>query len=411
MTPPNDQPAHHDAELGFALPPPARLSRRRAVVIGAIAAVLVCGAVLGGWLPRHRAARALARETQAQTSALARVEVVLPKQSASDRSMALPGSVQALQETVLYPRSDGYVRKWTVDIGDKVAEGDLLAEIDTPEIDQQLAQAQAQLAQAEAGRVQAEANRDYSALNRDRLERLVPAGVASQQELDQGRAQAAVDVANVKVAEAAASAQRANIQRLVNLKSFGRVVAPFAGTITTRTIERGALVSAGNATPLFKIAANDPVRFFVQVPQDVAPSVRPDVPAQITVREYPGKVFEGRVTRSAGALDPATRTMNTEVRVPNPKGELLVGMYAQAALTLPSPHRVFELPGTALVNDAKGLRVAVVGEDDKIRFRPVGIERDTGSAILVSSGLEGSERVVSIANAGLTEGLSVEVRR
>ena len=399
-------PAHAE-DLGFALPEPRRLSPGRALVIGAVVVGLLGGAFLISWLPKRAAQHELATSTKSSAVALLRVEVVTPKVKSSDRSLALPGSVQALEETVVYPRSSGYVKKWLVDIGDKVKEGALLADIDQPEIDQQLDQARAQLLQAQAGLVQATANKDYSTTTLDRYKKLAPQGVASQQELDQKQAQSQVDEANVKVAHAAIEAQQANVRRLSQMKSWGQITAPFAGTVSSRTIERGALVSP--TTPLFKISATDTVRVFVQVPQDVATSVRSDVAGQVSVREYPGRVFEGKVARSAGSLEPTSRTMNTEVRVPNPKGELLAGMYATVALTLPSPHRVFEIPATAVMNDAKGLRVAVVGPDQKLHLVTVVVERDTGPTIELSTGVSETDRVVELSGSEMIEGRQVEI--
>jgi RND family efflux transporter MFP subunit len=401
-----EQPAHAD-DLGFDLPAPARVSAPRLVGLAAIVAVLVAAAFLVTWLPKRHAQQELAAATKSNASATLRVQVVTPKVKSSDRSMALPGSVQPLEETVVYPRSSGYVVKWNADMGDKVDAGAVLVEIEAPEIDQQLDQARAQLEQSRAALVQAVANRDFSLTTLDRYKKLTPQGVASQQELDQKQSQSVVDEANVKVAQAAIEAQQANVRRLLQMKSWGRVTAPFAGTVNTRMIERGALVSP--TTPLYKISANDPVRVFVQVPQDVATSVRSDVPAQVTVREYTGRTFEGKVARSAGSLDPASRTMNTEIRVPNPKGELLGGMYAQVALTLPSPHRVFEVPATAVMNDAKGLRIAVVGPDAKLKIVPVVIERDTGVTIEIATGVADGDRVVKLGSTELVDGRSVEV--
>jgi RND family efflux transporter MFP subunit len=174
-------------------------------------------------------------------------------------------------------------------------------------------------------------------------------------------------------------------------------------------VEVGALVTAGNGQPLYKIAATDPARVFVQVPQDVAPGLRVDVPASVTVREYPGRKFDGRVARSAGELDATTRTMNTEVRVPNADGALIAGMYAQVALTLPTPHAVFELPSTALMNDSSGLRVATVDEDSKIHLVAVVVERDEGANVEISTGLTGKERIVKLASGEFVEGRPVEV--
>lgn len=396
-------------DLGFDLPPPATLTKTRAFAIGVAALVVLGGAFAFGYLPRRHARSELEQSSKAAESAAPRVEVITAKVVASDRALMLPGSIQPLEETVLYPRANGYVRKWNVDIGDKVEEGQLLAEIDTPELDKDLAQARAQLAQAQAGLVQAKASRDLSKSNLDRYEQLVPEGVASQQELDQRRGQARVDEASITVAQANIAAQQANIQRITDMKGFAKIVAPFAGTVVSRTIERGMLVSAGTGTPLFKVAALDPVRVFVGVPQDVAPSVRVGAAAQVTLREFAGQPFEGKVARTAGALDAASRTMNTEVRVPNPEGKLLVGMYAQVALTLPSPHRVLEVPATSLYNDAKGLRVAIVDAENKIHMVPVTVERDTGATIQIAAGLEGSERIVKLASAELNDGMTVDI--
>jgi RND family efflux transporter MFP subunit len=319
--------------------------------------------------------------------------------------------VRALEETVVYPRASGYVRKWYFDIGDKVKEGDLLAEIDTPEIEQQIEQARAQLSQAEAGRVLARPNAAFSKQNLQRYKKLAPSGVASQEEFEKTSAQADVDEANVTVANANVEAQRANVKRLLQLKSFNRVTAPFSGTITERNVGRGALVTAGNASPLFRLSAVDPARVFVQVPQDVAPSVTVGATALVKVREFPGRDFTGELAHSAGALDMATRTMTIEVRVANPKGELLAGMYAEVSLSLPTPHRVFTVPATALHNDANGLRVAVVGGDSRIRWVPVVIERDTGPTIEIATGLDGSEQVVKLASAALVDNQQVEIAR
>jgi membrane fusion protein, multidrug efflux system len=395
-------------ELGFELPAPTSVSRTRAAAMIAVGLVVLAAAFVFGYLPGRHQRAALAEATDVAGKADPRVEVVTPKVGASDRALSLPGSVQPLEETVLYARASGYVRKWYVDIGDKVQEGQILADVETPELDQELDQARAQLAQAQAALLQSQANRQLSIANLDRYKALAPSGVVSHAELDQRQAQAQVDDATVSVSQAAISAQAANIRRLGQLKSFSHVISPFGGIITQRWVEIGALVTAGNGQPLYKVAAMDPARVFTQVPQDVATGVHADLAAKVTVREYPGRTFDGKVARAAGELDPVTRTMNTEVRVANGDGALMAGMYAEVALTLPTPHRVFELPATALFSDSHGQRVALVDGESKIHLVPVVVERDTGPAIEIAGGLTGGERVVKLAGADLVEGKTVD---
>ncbi|HKU40915.1 MAG TPA: efflux RND transporter periplasmic adaptor subunit [Polyangiales bacterium] len=397
-------------DLGFSLPPPARVSPTTGIALGVAAIALLATIFLLGYLPRREAKQALAHDSREAGKQQLTVDVIQPKLLESTRELTLPGSIQAAAETVLYPRANGYVERFEADLGDRVSEGQLLAVIETPELDQQLDSAHAQLAAAEAALAQARANQSYALTSLERYKRLRPAGVASQQELDQHQSEATVSEANVAAARAAVDVQRAEVRRLTRVKSFSRVTAPFAGLITQRSIDRGSLVTAGNASPLFTLIVADPVRVFVQVPQDVAPSVRAGVPAKINVREYPGRSFEGKLERAAFALDSQTRTMLSEVRIPNPKGELLVGMYAEVALSLPVPHRAYEIPATALYNDANGLRVAVVNADGAIQFKTIVIERDTGATLQVASGIREGERVVRLASARLQEGMHVQVK-
>jgi membrane fusion protein (multidrug efflux system) len=419
VTPPDDSNIHvptHSVppaadDLGFDLPEPTTVSRGRLVTFGIVSLGVLAAAFLFGYLPKHRAQAALVADANTEAAVAPFVVVVTPKVMNSDHAIVLSGSVRPLEETVIYPQANGYISSWLVDIGDKVKEGQVLAEIATPELDQQLDQARAQLAQAVAGVTQASANMEFSKANLERFKQLVPAGVASQQDLDKTQAQSVVDSASVSVAKAAVAVQEANIRRLMQQKSFAHVTAPFAGTVTSRTIERGALVSSGNATPLFKVAALDPIRVLVQVPQDVAGGVQTDLDAKVTTREFPGRIFAGKVAHSAGALDQTTRTMLIEVRVPNPKNELLSGMYAEVALTLPSSHKVYEIPATALLNDARGLRAAVVDAESRLRLVPIALERDTGATVQVSSGLTDSDRVVKLASASMVDGMQVALKK
>lgn len=401
-------PASHDHQapddLGFSLPPPSKTSRTGVI---AVLVLLAGGAFAFGWMQRSKAhSNVLLAAADTRPT---RVEVIKPTVVESARAMTLPGTVRALEQTKSYPRVTGYVRKWLVDIGDKVTAGQLLAEIETPELDAQLSQARAQLAQAQAAVKQVTAQRDYSRSNTQRYESLADQKLVSRGQLEQTQAQASTDEASVASSESNVAAQQANVRRLVETQAFSRVVAPFAGTVTTRNIERGDLVTEARTTELYTIVATDPVRVFVDVPQTVAANVAAGAEATLVVREYPGRKFTGKITRSARALDPDLHTMTTEVQVPNPDGALMPGMYVQAVLTFPVPHRVVEIPSTALYSDAQGLRVGVADAQQKLHFVPITIERDTGPSLQIATGLTGDERVVKIAVPGLAEGDPLEV--
>ena len=400
-SPPNLE--HNEEDLGFELPPPRKSSRVGVLVV---AGIVVGGGFAYGYIQHGKKHDELA---PAKAEGSAKVETIKPAVLTSDRALALPGIVKALEETKLYPRSSGYVKKWVVDIGDKVAAGQLLAEIETPDVEAQLLQARAQLLQARASVKQTMAQRDYSKSNAARTASLSGQNLVSQATVEQTAAQAGTDEANVAAAEANVSAMEANVRRLSELQSFSKISAPFAGTITQRAIERGALVGAtGTGDPLFTLVATDPVRVFVDVPQTVATSVKSGGDAAVSVREYAGRQFPGKITRSAGSLDPELHTMSTEVQVPNPDGALLPGMYVSVALNLSVPHKVFEIPATALYSDSNGTRVATVDAHDKAKLVPIVIERDTGATLWVAGGLTGDERVVKIAVPSLVDGDAVE---
>jgi RND family efflux transporter MFP subunit len=398
----------------FELPAPPQISGTK-VVLSAGAILTVLAVAFGvTYAARRRRDTEIVQSTEEAIGARTRVDVLAPKVLSSDHALSLIGSISPSAETTLYPQANGYIRSWVVDIGDNVKKGDLLAEVDTPELDQQLQQAEAQRAQAEAQVLQARANAGLAKADLARYKSLTPAGVTSESELDQKRAQADVSLANLEVANAAVAAQEANIRRLNQLKSFARVVAPFEGKITQRWAERGALVTVGNSTPLFHISAMDPGRVFIAIPQDVVPSVRPDTPAQVLVREFPDRTFDGKLVRTTGQLDEATRTMKAEVRLPNPKGELVPGMFVRVVLSLPTRHRVLEVPSTAVVSDARGVFVYTVVQDggtDQIHLAPVVIERDVGATMEISSGLSETDAVVKVSSSQLLEGLPVEVHR
>ena len=376
-----------------------------------LAVVLLAGLFLAGYLPRHGAAKALAAGSAAQAVAAPPVTVIHPRVDTNVRTLTLPGSLQALEATAVYARATGYVHRWLVDIGDKVTEGQLLAELDTPDLDQQLQQARATLGQMRASLEQASANRDYAAITATRYQELLAQRYVSQQDADQTRAQAAVGVANVHAAQSALVAQAANVRQLEQLKAFARIISPFAGTITERNIERGTLVTPGSASgkPLYSIAISNPLRLFVKVPQPFAPGIAAGMAAKVNVRQYPGREFPAKITRTAGALDPATRTLNVEAEVANDKGELLPGAYADVTFAAPLAHGVTIIPASAVVLDSQGTRVAVVDASSKAHFVPVQIGRDQGQDVEIVGGLRGDESVIDSPAGYLVEGGVVKV--
>ena len=394
-------------DVGFELPAAAKFSRARVLVI----IIVLIGGAFGFGYYQHKKAGAVLDDGRVSGTTL-HVETISPKPLQSDQALALPGVIRALEETKIYAHTAGYVKRWLVDIGDKVKDGDLLAEIAAPDLDAQLVQARAQLVQARAALQQALAQHEYSKATADRNVAMQKQQLVATATVEQAVAQEKTDAATIAVDQANIASMDANVKHLAELQGYERVTAPYAGTITMRTIERGTLVgdstTASVTNAMYTLAAVDPVRIYVDVPQTVAPSVRDGAQANILVREFPSRTFAGQVTRSAGELDPDLHTMRTEIRVPNPDGALMPGMYVTAQLTLPVPHRVVEIPATALYNDAQGLRVATVDAQNKIHFVKIVIERDTGATLWVASGLTGDERILKIAVPTLVDGDVVE---
>src|SRR6266849_6716716 len=288
------------------LTPRRRWSRRQLWIAAAAVLVLAAG-FLAGYLPR-RLARAKVAAATPTAPVAPRVSVVKAVAVDAGRLLTLPAALSAKQQTLVYARANGYVNRWLVDIGDRVKKGQLLLQLDTPELDKQLAQAQASLAQTIAALAQARANREYAYLTARREAELYGKSLISAQENDQARTQAAIWDANLNAARANVAAQRANVGQLEQLVSFGKVQAPYDGTITRRLVDVGTLVNAGagtNAAALFEIASTDPMEAYVDVPQVFAPSVRVGAEAKVAVKNFRGRVFTGHVARTAGALDAA----------------------------------------------------------------------------------------------------------
>lgn len=384
-------------------------------------AALVFGSVfLFGWMRRDAEAKSARASAQEEATAIPTVTVIQSLKSSPNAELNLPGNVQAITETPILARAEGYLIKRYVDIGDRVKAGQLLAELDTPDLDQQVYQAQATLeqanatlAQAKASVEQAKANAQLADVTAKRNSTLVTKGVLSKQEGDQSDSTLLAQVASQRAAEAnvaaaqqSVSASQSNLRRLLDLQNFKKVRAPFGGIITQRNIDTGALIGSGS-TMLFRLAENDVLRIFVNVPQSEYSSMRVGLPAVVNVTELPGRTFSGKVSRLSGALDTSTRTLLTEVQVPNSTGILLPGMYAQVHLTIARQATPVLIPGEAVVARANGTLVAVVDEQKRVRFRPIQIGRDFGTSVEVISGLAPNETVIVNPTDAVRESVSV----
>jgi len=353
----------------------------------------------------------LAREAQLEAATAQRgvrapqVALVKPSWQKRPRTLTLPGSLQGLEQTTIYARADGYVSKLAADMGDEVKEGQLLATLDNPEVAREIQEARANLASSEAVLTRARAAHEHARASLKRYTSL--GGFVSQEELDQKRTQVALDEADVSVAQATAAAHRASLERLRQVQSFTRVLAPFAGTITARHVSQGALVSRGRDAPLFDISALDTVRVFVQVPQSRVAGIEHGQQAKLTVAEYPGLQFSGQVTRRAGSLDSATRTMRVEIQVPNNERKLLPGMYASVTIEIERVSAALVVPASTLITGERGVRVASVDAQGRVRLLPVEIERDRGVEVEISSGLTGEEQLIANPAPTTADGLQV----
>jgi RND family efflux transporter MFP subunit len=364
------------------------------VLLGTLGALVAL--FLLGMFPRWRANAALTSSVRDQRPT---VSVISSQRPDGNANLVLPGSTQAIQETALYARTNGYVRKWNVDIGAKVEAGQLLAEIDTPEVDQELNQARANVSQAIA-------NADLARATRARWQHLVDQKVVSPQEFDEKKSAADARDADLKVAQA-------NVKRLEELQGFQKIVAPFTGIVTARNIDNGNLVtsgSGGQTTPLFRLAQTDTLRIYVSVPQTNARSIAPGQSATVSLREIPDTTFEAKVVRTAGALDPASRTLLTELQLPNADGQLFPGMYAEVKFALPQDGRTLLIPGNAVMIRSDGPKVLVVDAKQTIRARLVKLGRDLGDKVEIASGLNPAESLVANPTDALRDGTEVKVQ-
>jgi RND family efflux transporter MFP subunit len=389
-----------------------RPTTRGLVTLGATAAVVVAGLAAAGIVPRVLHGRAVAKEEKAAASVVPQVQVARAQRAAAGAPVVLPGNVQPLQETAMYARANGYVRKWYVDIGAEVKKGQVLAELDLPDVDQELRQARATARQAAASVTQAKSQLDFARTTNERFTALATTGVVSQQQTDQYSSEYEVRQADLEAAHAATGSADANVRRIEELRAFGTIVAPFDGVVTMRTAEVGQLVvpgAAGQGQPLFKVAEDDVVRIFVNVPQLYAGGVRQGSDAPVTVREAAGRVFHGTVARTSRELDTATRALLVEIDVPNPDRALVSGMYARVSLDVSRQDAPLLVPATAALIDASGTRVAVV-RSGAVHWQTVEIGGDLGDKLAIATGLSEGDAVVLTPSERLTEGLRVQPR-
>jgi RND family efflux transporter MFP subunit len=369
-------------------------SRLRTIAIIMISGVLVLVGLLGiGLIPRLQTQKANADIPKDNRP---NVSVILATRGSAASELSLPGTLLPSEEAPIYARTSGYVKRWLVDIGAKVTAGQLLAEIDTPEIDRELKQAIANVAAVKA-------HLDLDRTTAERWQQLLTRKGVSQQEVDE-------KVGAFEARKADYAAMEANVQRLQELKQFQRVVAPFAGTITARNVEVGQLISSGSTDPgrwMYKVAKGGPLRLYVNVPQNAMRLIQTGAPVDVMLQEYPGKPFPGKVSRNAGALDAQSKTLLTEVQVPNEKGELLAGMYASVRFKVNQAAPTIILPSSTLIMRADGPQVAAVA-DDVIHIRKIKLGRDFGQQVEVLSGLEEKEQIVTNPPDFLREGVAVK---
>lgn len=374
------------------LHPVSRRGLRIAAVLAAAIAVLIVG---GGIAARAANSRHLRQWTAANAQPV--VALTQPTRGDSSAVLALPGRLEAYSRAPIYARVSGYVKSWKVDIGAKVEAGQLLAEIEAPDLDQQLSQARADL-------LTARANAALASTTAKRWQQLVKADAVSRQDVDVKNGDFAAKAAIVK-------ATQANVQRLEVMEGFKRITAPFSGVVTQRTTDVGALINAGSAKglELFVVSDTHKLRLYVSVPQNYAAQITPGTQAQMTVPERPGRTFTATVETSAQSVDAASGSTLVELAVDNASGELVPGAFANVRFDLPPASASLSVPASALIFDSSGVRVATIGADNRVALKPVTIARDLGNVIEVSSGLAANDRIIDSPPDGIAGGDQVRI--
>ena len=405
-------------------PRPSNSARVVRIVLVAVLLAMIAVLVTRGINSRIKAASMVKQETL--DLSVPAVTVIHPKRGALRDELVLPGNIQAFTDSPIYARASGYLKAWHVDIGAHVKAGQLLAEIEAPELDQQVAQAKASLQQAkdaldqaEANYQQGKANADLARVTADRWKNLAGKGVVSRQENDQYQAQYKSQVASLDALEKAISGARsnvtsseANLARLTDMKGYELVKAPFDGVITARNTDIGALINAGNggaAQELFHMAATSKLRVYVSVPQANSRTAVAGITAELTLPEFPGRRFTGRLVRTAEAMDASTRTLLAEVDVDNASGVLRPGAYAEVHLKLPAAAPAMILPANALLFRSEGMQVGVVRDGNKVELVRIIPGKDYGNEIEVLSGITETDNVILNPPDSLTSGEIVNV--
>jgi len=377
-------------------PPLGHSQSSRGIWIAIVALLVIAAVVIAGIVPRKNAKAALAIETR--DLATPTVAVIHPKMGTPQTEIVLPGNIQAVVDSPIYARTNGYLKKWYADIGAHVRAGQLLAEIETPEMDQQLDQARAELNTAQA-------NNRLAEITANRYQDLAKSDSVSKQDVDNA-------AGDFEAKKAMVASAQSNVKRLEQLQSFEKIYAPFDGVITARNTDIGHLINSGAgvpATELFHIADTRSVRVFVNVPQDYSQLAQPGLTADLTLQEFPNKRFKGKLVRTANAIDPSSRTLLAEVDVNNSTGELLPGSYAQVHLKAASGTPAVILPVSAMLFRSEGLQVATVENGNRAQLRSVTVGRDFGNEIEVVSGIKPDDLVIDNPSDSLISGESVRV--
>ncbi len=384
------------SESNSTFPTPKPPSRRGVRLAGVIALVVIVVVVILGLATRVFEAKHLKTWTDEQN--VPTVNVATPEQKGAGTPLQLPGRIEAYTQAPMYARVSGYLKSWKVDIGGKVKAGQLLAEIETPDLDQQLLQAKADLASAQA-------NESLAATTAKRWQAMLASDSVAKQEVDE-------KTGDYTAKRALANAAKANVDRIEATKSYARIVAPFDGVVTARNTDVGALInegSSGAAQPLFVVSDVSKLRVYVQVPQAFVPSIPAGATAQLTVPEYPGRTFTAKVDASAQAVNASSGSTLLQLSVDNADGKLMPGSFTNVQFKLDANAAGLRVPASALIFNASGLHLATVGSDNKVTFKTVTIQHDYGKTVEIGSGISANDRVIDSPPDGLVDGDQVKI--